>query len=83
MAARLELEFGIGALPGDAQDHFLVTAHVGFAARNHFNLPALALGVARVHAEQIGGEQGRLFAAGAGANFEEQITFVIRIARQQ
>ena len=44
---------------------------VGVGAQ-HLDLPALALGVAAVHAEQLGGEQARLLAAGAGADLEQR-----------
>ena len=41
------------------------------------------LGVARVHAEELGGEQARLVAAGAGADLEDDVAVVVRVARQQ
>ena len=36
-------------------------------------LPALALGVARVHAEEVADEERRLLAAGAGADFDDRV----------
>ena len=51
----------------------LVAAQLAGDSRHHLDLPALALGVARVHAEQVAGEQRRLVAAGAGADFEEDV----------
>ena len=36
-------------------------------------LPAARLGVAGVHAEQVAGEKRRLFAAGAGADFQDHV----------
>jgi hypothetical protein len=83
VAARLELERRVRALADDARDHFLVAAELGRALRDDLDLPALALGVARVHAEQVAGEQRRLVAAGAGAHLEEQVAVVVRVARQQ
>src|SRR6266851_1937122 len=78
-----ELELGVGALPDDARDDFLVPAGIARRFRYHFHLPALALRVARVHAEQVAGEERRLVAAGPRAYLEEDVALVVRIARQQ
>ena len=83
VAAGLELELRIGALADDARDDFLVAAHLARAFRHDLDLPALALGVARVHAEQVAGEQRRFVAAGAGADFEEDVALVVGVFRQQ
>src|SRR6185503_9101379 len=66
-----------------ARDHFLVAAELGVALRDDLDLPPLALGIARVHAEQVAGEQRRLVAAGPRAHCEEQVAVVVRVARQQ
>src|SRR5256885_7354981 len=83
MPAGLELEPGVGALADDLRDHFLVAAELGGALRDDLGLPALPLGVTRVHAEQVGGEERRLVAAGAGADLEEDIALVVRVPGQQ
>ena len=36
-----------------------------------FDLPAVVLGVVLVHFVEVAGEQGRLLAAGAGADFQD------------
>ena len=36
-------------------------------------MPALALGVAAVHAVEVGGEQGGLLAAGGGADLDDDV----------
>ena len=72
-------ELGEGAAAADFGDDFLVAAHRAFARGHDFDLPALAGGVALVHAEQIAGEQRRLVAAGAGADFENDVALVHRI----
>ena len=46
-------------------------------------LPAVQLGVAAVHAEQVGGEQGGLVAAGAGAHLQDGALLVGGILGQQ
>ena len=83
MPARLELEARERALADQARDHLLVAAELGHALRDDLDLPALALGIARVHAEEVAGEQRRLVAAGPCAHLEKQVAIVVRIARQQ
>ncbi len=51
--------------------------------RFDLDLPALALGIAGVHAEQIAGEDRRLVTAGTRAHFQEQVAVIARIARHQ
>ena len=79
----LELELRVHALSGDARDHLLESPHVAQALRNNFHLPAIAFCKARVHAEEIAGEQRRLVAAGSGANFQKHVALVVRIPGQQ
>ena len=43
----------------------------------------MALGVAGVHAEELAREERSLLAAGAGANFEQDVFVVVGIARRQ
>ncbi len=83
MNARLELELGEGAAPADLGDDFLVAALGAFARRHHFGLPALLGGVALVHAEQVAGEQRGLVAAGAGADFQNDVALVHRVLGQE
>ena len=45
--------------------------------------PPLELGVTLVHAREVGGEQRRLFAPGAGAHFEDGVPLVGLVLRQQ
>ena len=83
VAARFELELRIGACPDDARDHLLVAAELGGRCRHDLDLPAVALGVARVHPEEVAREERRLVAAGAGADLEEDVALVVRVLRQQ
>ena len=83
MAAGLELELRVGAVTDDLGDDLFVTALFTRALRNQVHLPALALGVAYVHAEQVAGKQTRFVPAGTGANFHENIALVARIPGQQ
>lgn len=64
-------------------DHFLVAAEVRRRFAYDLHLPALAFGKARVHAQQVAGEEGRFITARAGADFHEDVAVVVRIFRQQ
>ena len=77
--AALVFELAVDAAPLDHRDHFLQPADAGIAARHHFDAPPLPFGVHRVHAEQLGREQRRLVAAGAGADLEHDVLVVVRI----
>jgi hypothetical protein len=47
------------------------------------HLPALTFGVAGVHSQDLGCKKRRLVAAGAGADLEDDVLFVVRIFRQE
>ena len=79
VAARFELELAIHARAFKAEHHILVAAQVGFAGRHDLHLPALALGVAAVHAQQVAGEQGRFVPAGAGTDFQQDVALVVGV----
>ena len=65
----------------DHRDDFLQAADAGVAARHHIEAPAMAFRVHAVHAEQIRREQCRFVAAGAGADLEHDVLFVVGILR--
>ena len=67
----------------DRGDRLLVAADAGVGELHDLELPAVLGGVALVHAEQVGGEQRRLLAAGAGADFEDGVLLVGRVLGQQ
>ena len=81
--AGFEFQLGERAAAADFGDDFLVAAHRAFARGHDFDLPALIGGVALVHAEQVAGEQRRLVAAGAGADFENDVALVHRVLGQE
>ncbi len=83
MAARFELQLRERGIAGDAHDHFLVAAQIRRRLAHDLDLPALPLGIARVHAQQIAGEQRAFLAAGAGADFQDQVAVVVGVLRQQ
>src|SRR5438270_862386 len=83
VSAGFEFEPSVDAGAGDAGDHLLEATHVAGALRDELDLPAIALGEARVHPEQVAGEQRRFVAAGAGAYLEEDIALIVRILGQE
>ena len=83
MRAGFEFQNRICALSDDARDDLLVAAHLAWAFRNHFHLPALALGESCIHAEQISCKQSRFVSAGSGANLQEHTALVVGVLGQQ
>src|SRR5439155_21817494 len=83
MHTALVLESAIHALALDLEDDLLEAADAVFVRIDDLDLPAAPLGVAGVHAEQVGGEQRRLVAALALAQLEDDVLRVVRVARQQ
>ena len=79
MHARLVFQPGVGALAFDLEDDLLVTADADGALGKDLALPILAVGVARVHAEQVGGEERGLVPARARADFHEDVFIVARV----
>ena len=69
-------QLGEGAAAADLGDDFLIAAHRAIAGRHDFDFPAVFGGIALVHAKQIASEQRRLVAAGAGADFEDDVALV-------
>jgi hypothetical protein len=81
--ARFELEPREHAAARDGGDRLLVAADAGVGELEDLEAPAMLGGVALVHAEEIGGEQRRLVAAGAGADLEDGVLLVGRVLGQQ
>src|SRR5437667_5791698 len=75
----LEFQAAEGALPLHERDHLLEAAGAGRARGQHLDAPAVPLGVARVHAEELGGEEARLVAAGAGPDLEHGVALVVGV----
>ncbi len=81
VGAAFELEPRVNPVTTDHGDDLLETAAVGFGSRHQLDLPAVGVGVAAVHPEQVGGEQRRLLPAGTGADFQDDILVVVGIFR--
>ena len=81
--AALVLQLAVNLLAADQRDDFLSRRRRDSLTSSDFHLPALRFGVARVHAEDLGGEQRGLVAAGAGADFEHDVLLVVGILGQQ
>ncbi len=83
MCAGLELQPGIGTLADDACNDFAVAAVLTEAFAENLDLPLVVFRVARIHAKQVAGKNGGFITTGAGADFQEDITVVVRVFRQQ
>ena len=83
MHAGFEFEPRKGAAAPDFGDDLLEAALGALARGEDLGLPAMNGGIALIHAIEIAGEQRRLVAAGAGADFEDDVALVHRILGQQ
>ena len=80
--AALVLEHGEGALALDLERDLLVAAVVVLVGGEDLDLEPLGLGVARVHARELAGEDAGLVAAGAGADLDDHVLAVVGVARE-
>ena len=81
--AALVADLAEHGLAGDLEDDFPQAAQLGGVALHLLHLQAVRLGVAVVHAVEIGGEKRRLVAAGAGADFHDGVAVLVFIRRQE
>src|SRR5436853_3558948 len=83
MDTRLVFEAGEHAPAGDRRYDLLVAAQVVLRQADDLDLPAAQLGVAAVHAEEVGGEQRGLVAAGAGAHLNYGALLIGRVLGEE
>ena len=76
--AGFELQLAVDVVAFDPGDDFFIAAVFAFVLREDLHPPAATLGVTRIHAEQVAGENRRLVATGAGTDFEEHVAAVVR-----
>src|SRR5882724_9011688 len=69
-------QLGINFLALDSSNDFFYATHLSGRAFHNFEFPALGFGVTRVHAEEIAGKDAGFVAAGASADFEDDV-FVV------
>src|SRR3546814_8712038 len=81
--AGFELQAGEDPWPGDLRARLLVAADLGFRGVDDLEAPALQLGEALVHAQEVSREERRLVAAGAGAHLEDGVARVGLVLGQQ
>jgi hypothetical protein len=81
--ARLVFESGKNARALDGDDRLLQPAEAGVARGEGLEAPAVQLGMALVHAVEVAREQGRLLAAGAGADLEDGAPIVRLVLGQE
>ena len=83
VAARFEFQTAVRPESDNAGDDFFIAAQLAFVGGNDFDLPAVALGVAAVHAQQIACKQRGFVAACSGAYLDEDVFVVVGIFGQQ
>jgi hypothetical protein len=81
--AAFVLEAGEDALARDARRDLLDAAELGLLPVDDLDLPALRLGVAGVHAQEVAREKRGLLAAGAGADLQHGGAGVGLVLRQE
>ena len=83
MHAGLVLEPREHPLARDLGHDLLDPAEIALARGQDLAAPALQIGVALVHAQEVAREQRRLVAAGAGADLQDRVLVVGRVLGQQ
>ena len=68
---------------GDRERQLAETADLGRAGGDHLHLPAPGVRIAAVHPVQVGGEQRRLAAAGAGTDLHDDVARRVGVTRHQ
>ena len=81
--AGLVLHLGVDVLAFDDGGDVLEAAYIGLGFGEDFDLPLVLLGEAEIHAEDFGDEQRSLVAAGAGAEFEDDVFVVVGILGEE
>jgi hypothetical protein len=81
--AAFELQAREDPRPGDARDRFLVSPDFGLRGADQLEPPAILVGEALVHAQEVAREQGGLVPAGAGPHLEHGGTLVGAILGQE
>ena len=77
--AGFELQTGIGAFAFHRESDFFIAANADFICGEDFGLVVMQVGIAQVHAQQVGRKEGGLIAAGAGPNFYDNVAIVARV----
>ena len=80
MDARLVLHDGVDLVARDLELDGLEAARVGRRRREDLDLPLAVRGEALVHGEEVAGEDARLVAAHTGADLDDGVLLVHRVA---
>ncbi len=81
--AALVLQPAVDLVPRDGSDDLLDALGGAVVQRQDLGLPVVALGVAAIEPEEVGGEERSLLAARAGADLEQDVLVVVGIPGQQ
>ena len=81
--AAFVLEAAVCAAAAHFEDDLLEAAEVALVGVEDFDRPAVALGVAAVHAVEVAGEERCFVAAGGGTDLDDDVFFVERVFRDE
>src|SRR5215204_5999513 len=83
MNAALVLQSAVHPAAFDRRDRLLQAAGIALADRYDVEFPAVTLAIALVHVEELCRKERSLFAAGASADFQQDVLLVVGILRDQ
>ncbi|MNU91468.1 hypothetical protein D3C71_813550 [compost metagenome] len=81
--AGFEFELAVDVVALDPGNHLFIAAVFTLVLRKDLHPPATTLGVTRIHAEQVAGENRRFVTTGTGTDLEEHVAAVVRVLGQQ
>src|SRR5262249_9820550 len=67
----------------ELDDRLLHASDAGLVPAHELRLPAMPLGIAEIHAQELRGKERGLLSPGAGPDLEDHVALVRRVARQQ
>ena len=78
-----KLQAGVGPLPADEQARLTHAAELRLVEVRDLGLPPVRIGVHVVHPIKCMRKERRFFSADAGANLQNDVAVIVRVARQQ
>src|SRR4051812_29439483 len=79
--ASFKLELFVHIFTTQAKHYFFKSTNIAWALANKFSFKTMALSPPNIHSVQVGSEQARFVATGRSADFNNDITVIIRILR--
>mgnify|MGYP007042477910 CR=1 FL=1 len=77
--AAFKFHVAVDVAAGHHEDDFFETTKPRRTGIHEFHAPPLGFGIAGVHAEKVPSKKGRFIAAGTGADFHDDVLFIIGV----